>query len=473
MNARQALAKFKQNNITRSADAPAAIHTPDSRTVDPQKIISDLLAQQRQDISSDVRNMVTEILGREIEASQIRATERDQAKREEAQRAVRATSRMSKVFTKVKREVDEELLAAEIDALAAWTLGRSAGVTPASVVERMAARKGADAYSERQIEHLRRSFRSDSLEDGGAWVAEEISAQMVEYRREALIPYRRASTVTLKQGTLKFPKQNSVPLVYWVGEQIAPTATKFKHGTQTMSLRKLAGLAVMTNESLAQIEGMRERFMNELQRSMGHELQRSFYFGTGTEYQPNGIYNQTADSQKIQRTKAGAASTYAEVLGDLVKMQVKLASDYGDGNGSFSLERAVWLMNHVTRGGLIKLLDGSSQYAFFSDMMAVGRLLGCEFDVTDATPRTCSGKALSGGSNSILGLIDYSQITLGQGRNVSVKVADQATLTDSSGATINLFTQDSTAVQSITSQDQILHYDRAATWLYDVDWMTI
>ena len=474
MVANRILTNAATRRFRRTMEANTPAPNPSAPTTSPETFITNQLNQLRVDLSAQQRSMVEEIIGKSIEQAESVRTERDKGKQEAARdRVKKSYGKKQRVFTKRSGEVDEELLAAEIDALASWTLARGAGLTPENIVERMAAKTGEDAYSEAQIEYLRRSFRSDSLEDGGAWVPEQIANQMIEYRREALIPYRRAMVAQLTKGSIKFPKQNSVPLVYWVGEQVAPTATKMKTGTQTMSLRKLAGLAVMTNESLQQIDGLRERFLTQLRRSVAHEAQRAFFFGTGSEYQPNGIYNQTAASQKIQRTKAGATSTYQEIVSDLIKMQVKLASDYGDGNGSFDLGQAVWLMNNVTRGGLLKTLDGSGQYAFFSEMMRAGSLFGCQFDVSDVVPRVTTGTALTGGSNSIMGLIDYSQITIAEGRSVSVKVADQATVTDSAGNSINLFTQDSTALMTIVEQDQLLHYDRAAVWLYDVDWMSI
>lgn len=474
MVANRILTNAATRRFRRTLENNTPAPSPSAPTTSPESFLKDQFNQLRVDLSAENRRVLEELIGKSIEQAESIRTERDKNKQAERREQVSRTyGKKQRVFTKRAGEVNEELLAAEIDALASWTLARASGLTPENIVDRMASKTGEDAYSEAQIEHLRRSFRADSLEDGGAWVPEQIANTMIEYRREALIPYRRAMVAQLNKGSIKFPKQNSVPLVYWVGEQVAPSATKFKTGTQTMSLRKLAGLAVMSNESLQQIDGLRERFLNQLRRSVAHEAQRAFFFGEGTEYRPLGIYQQTAASQKVQRTKAGASSTYQEIVADLIKMQVKLASDYGDGNGSFELSQAVWLMNHVTRGGLLKTLDGSGQYAFFSEMMRAGSLFGCAFDVTDATPRVTTGTALTGGSNSILGLIDYSQITIAEGRSVSVKVADQATVTDSAGNSINLFTQDSTALLTIVEQDQLLHYDRAAVWLYDVDWMSI
>lgn len=459
---------------SRTVDAPPVIHT---ETADPAKLLRSLFDDMKRDLTTHIdaklESKLTDTIGASVEAAQSRMTERDAEKQKAAREASKTAFAKRDAMTG-EIETDKELLAVEIDFTAKRMMNRLAA--PEQLVaqlKREKTEKGEAKYTERQIEYAERSFRADSEADGGVFVPEQIANKIVEYRREALIPYRRCDKITLSKGSIKFPKQNTMPVVNWVGEQIAPTATKAALGSQSMSARKLSGMMVFSNEFLTQIDGGREFFLKQLQRAAAHEQQRAFYFGTGSEYQPNGIWNQTLAAMKIQRTKAGSASTYAEILKDLVKMQTKLASDYADGNGNFDLARAFWVMNHVTRGGLLSTLDGAGQYRFLAEMVQGGEILGCGFDLTDAIPRVTTGTALTGGSNSIMGLIDYSQITYGDGRNVSVQVADQATVTDSAGNSINLFTQDSKALIMFTEQDQLMHYSRAACWLYDIDWMSI
>lgn len=478
LNPHRILTKYSRARRS-GTGAPAAIHTPDSGTVDPQSFMKRMFDEQARQfgelIDSKIAGVLTERIGTSIEAAQLRLTERDIDKQKADREASKASFSKRDALTG-RVEADNELLAVEIDFTARRMLNRTA--SPESLVAALKATKNEDGtkrYTERQIEYAERSFRADSEADGGVFIPEQIANKIVEYRKEALVPYRRANVMPLDKGSMKFPKQNSMPVVQWVGEQVAATATKAALGSQTMSLRKLSGMMVFSNEFLQQIGNGREYFLRQLQRAAAHEQQSAFYFGVGSEYRPNGIYNQTLAAMKVARTKAGAASTYAEIIADLIKMQVRMASDYADGNGNFDLSQAFWLMNHVTRGGLLATVDGSGQYRFLAEMIKGGEILGCGFDVTDAVPRTTTagGAALTGGALSIMGLIDYSQITYGEGRNVSVKVADQATVVDSSGQTINLFTQDSSALVMFTEQDQLLHYSRAASWLTDIDWMSI
>lgn len=435
-------------------------------------------------VEAKLRSFQEDLVGNSVEAAMSSAAERDTAKIAQTRDAAEAKSR-SRVWTERTVERDEELVACEIDMLA--RICRAKGRTSPDVLARnlvaeKVTRTALDGttehvprYSARQIEHIQRSFRADSMSDGGALVPEQVNSEIVAYMREKLIPYNRGRKATLLHGSMKFPKQNSKPFVYWNGEQVAPTATKMAVGTQTMTLKKLSGMGVFSNESLDQVEGFRAYFLSELQKSIALEKQRAFYFGSGSEFQPLGIYYQTRAANKFARTKAGAASTYQEILIDLIKMQTILLRDNADGSGNFDMSSCAWLMNATVRGGLLTILDGQGQFRFLADMIASGSLFGVPFDNTEMVPRTSTtgGAALVGGALSLMGLIDYSQTTIGDSGRNSIRASDQATVPASSGTSINLFTQDSSALIIQTDQDQILHYDSAAVWLTDIDWLTI
>jgi HK97 family phage major capsid protein len=459
-------------NVHEDVQAPA-VTKPDPMAFFERKFKD--LAESVGGIEQRLLAQQTELMGQATERAMGSMTERDAARQEAKRADQRNLNNNGRVYTARAVERDEETLACEIDALARFA-GQKGRTAPESIVRQMKATKAGDGssfYSERQITHLERSFRADSMEDGGALIPEQVNAEIVEYMRANLVSYRRGRNLVLAKGGMRFPKQNTRPLVYWIGEQIAPLATKAGFGSQNMTLKKLGALSVMSNEALSQISGLRQWFLGELQKSSALERQRAFYFGEGAEFRPLGIYQQTDPSMRVARTKAGANATYQEIVTDLVRMQTRLLRDNGDGSGNFSLSNCAWLLNSMVRGGLLTILDGSGQYRFLSEMISAGSLFGVPFDVTDTVPRTGLGAELVGGTASFMGLIDYSNVTVADSGRNSITTADQATVTDSLGASINLFTQDSTALLLTTDQDQLLHYDKAASWLHSIDWMTL
>lgn len=443
--------------------------------IDPQKYIDrkfDELKEHIDQLSAHRKNELNDAWGEAIESAQSAVTDLNKASKEAKRAAGRARytaikgSELSELNTNKPVERDIDLLRAEIDFTARHLLDHRA--RPHEVIERMRASK---QYDERQIAHVERSFRSDSASDGGLLLPEQISNEIIGYNREALVPYRRGRYMRVTKGTMKLPKQNTRPSVFWIGEQTAPTATKLKFKSLSLALKKMGVLAVFSREFLDQVEGVREYVLAEITKSAAHEKQRVFYFGEGTEYRPLGIFQQTRDENKFARTKAGAASTYAEIVKDLVKMIVALRRDNGDGSGNFTLDSVAWLMNSYTFGGLQQTLDGQAQFRFLNEMLAQGNLMGLPFDVSDVVPNTGSGAALTGGTTGVLGLIKYDETVIADSGQNRMDISTEGSVVDSSGNAINLFTQDSSALRMITDQDQVLRHDSAAVWLHTIDWL--
>lgn len=210
-----------------------------------------------------------------------------------------------------------------------------------------------------------------------------------------------------KAKKIKIPTAGTGVTVTWVDEKeaIPPSAGTFSD--VTLEVKKLAGIAVMSNELIADANiDIGNYLLSLFAEAFGTELDRQFYQGTGTVF--DGLCHDVKNWGNIVNVSDLSQITFANVI-DVV---------YGiDQN---YLKNAVWQMHRLVLGKLRKLVDSTTGVPLFfpASQGMPATLLDFPIKIIEAMPTTkLNDKAtaiavLGNPLNSIIGTKTDMSMTL-------------------------------------------------------------
>lgn len=160
----------------------------------------------------------------------------------------------------------------------------------------------------------------------GGYAIETIlqTQSFIELLRNRTTVMQLASVMGGLVGNLEFIRQTAGSTAYWLGEDQDATQTGIEFGTFQMTPKTVAAYSEITRKLLMQSSiDVEARVRADLAIAMAQAIDRAAYYGTGSSYQPLGIFNESGlnlvDFAATQPT-----------FGELVDMETEIAADNAD-----------------------------------------------------------------------------------------------------------------------------------------------
>lgn len=304
------------------------------------------------------------------------------------------------------------------------------------------------------------ALSAGSLAGGGALLTGDTANEVIELLRPVSVMRQiGARQVEIPRGTMRTPRIDVGTSAGYVGEGQSIPTTDLKTGEVSLVARKLAAIAVLTNE-LLQFSGVGANdvdaiVLDDLLDAIGQEENRAFLFGEGTVNEPLGLTNAVAAAHKFG---ANATVNVANVVADLGKAISTLRS------ANIRFRRPAWIFSGRTETFLMTLLNANGNFVFRQEIEN-GRLLRYPFFSTESIPNNLGG----GSDESLVILTDASEIMLGDVDQIAVDRSNAATV-KIDGSDVNLFETDRAALRTRTWNDLVMRHDTGAVIVEAVTW---
>ncbi|MDM5178508.1 phage major capsid protein [Massilia sp. DJPM01] len=175
---------------------------------------------------------------------------------------------------------------------------------------------------------------SRAMNAGGA-PGNQVGAQMIDndvmrgsfidLLRNRCIGMQLATVIAGLVGNVDIPKKTADGQAYWLGEDQDASETGFSLGQISFSPKTLGAYTEITRRLMQQSSmGVEAMVRSDLINSLGQAIDKAFWYGTGGEYQPLGLKNQSGINA-VDFAIVGKP-TFAE----LVQMETEIAADNAD-----------------------------------------------------------------------------------------------------------------------------------------------
>lgn len=151
---------------------------------------------------------------------------------------------------------------------------------------------------ERVTEYLKVRAADNTAQDGtlGAYViTPEVTDKIIDLTIARMPTMELGPTVVRGLvGELPVPTVTGRPTASWVGENGAPTATGFTLGQKILRPKKLAAFSKQSNRLAYMSRGVSDKIIKQqLTNAMALALEEAYINGTGNNYQPKGILQES------------------------------------------------------------------------------------------------------------------------------------------------------------------------------------
>lgn len=306
------------------------------------------------------------------------------------------------------------------------------------------------------------ALSAGSAEGGGLLLVDDPADEVIELLRPMSVMRQiGARTVPIPRGMKSTPRIDVGVTSGYVAEGEAIPTSELKTGAVILTAKKLATLVVFTNELLQFGTGVDlavnvdQIVLDDMLASIGETEDTKFLFGSGSQAEPLGVTNQVAAANKFD---ANATVNVANVVEDLSKAITVLRT------ANVKFRRPAWIFSGRTEVFLQTLLNANGQFVFRQEVEN-GKLLRWPFFATENIPNDLG----AGSDESLIILVDASEVMLGDVSQVSVDRSAQATV-KIDGQDVNLFETDRSAIRVRTWNDLRLRHDVGAAVIEKVKW---
>ena len=275
-----------------------------------------------------------------------------------------------------------------------------------------------------------------SRSDVGALIPEEVSKEMLGKAIDSSFVLQRFRHVPVRGTQVRFPILSQLPLAYWVsGDTGLKQTTELAWANKFLNVEEIATILPVPDNVVADVDAnIWDEAMPLLAEAMGRLLDATVVFGTSAPSTfPTAIVPALTAAGNL--VAEGATAAQGGFMGDLDNLHEKVEAD-GFTVGGFIAEvsaKSKLRKARDTQGrkvdeqrvnGALDMLDG-----FPIDYVMKG-----QWGTASGDPRIIGG--------------DWDQFVVGVRQDITLKVLDQAVITDNTGAIIfNLPQQDMQALR--------------------------
>lgn len=251
----------------------------------------------------------------------------------------------------------------------------------------------------------------------------------------------------LAVGEYHYHKQATRGTAYWIGELQAPTKSGQTFERRTLRMKKIAAYTACSNDMLRQGRGTMDAFVRQdLSDALGLGMETAALRGSGSDYQPRGLINQS-----------GLTTTAA----------------VGANGGQIGLRRLALMANNIEMADLLKgnlgyvthprvtyqlRIQGSEAFSGQTtntpalngqiplNNAKLEELLGYKIRTSTLLPVTLTKGSSTDATYVVFG--DWTQMVMGTWGGLEIKVSNEA-----SDGTNNMFIQDGFFVHALQTMD--------------------
>lgn len=254
----------------------------------------------------------------------------------------------------------------------------------------------------------RAAYNVGTASQGGNVVATNLlAASFIEALTNALMVQAIGCTVLSGLvGNVDVPRRASRAQAYWVSEGGAISESEGTFDRVTLRPKQVGALSSFTRLMIQQGTPDIEMLVrSDLVTILSQAIDYAALFGTGTNNQPTGLFNQSGVATYAMGTNGGALAD----LDPMISMRAKVAAANADAS------RGAYVVNEVTRAALMKLKTSYGEYLFSVEGQSpstVPNLFGNKLYVSNQLPSNLTkGTATSKCSAAVFG--DFSQLIMG------------------------------------------------------------
>lgn len=314
-------------------------------------------------------------------------------------------------------------------------------VTQVSTEDILAQAKKDFPYSKglHKVLEQKKALEAGTPSAGGFTVPLAFSGEYIDALvAKTLIDKLNIRRVPLVHGNLSIPRMDSTSAVSWVGETSTGGKTQPTFGEVNMRAKKLKAITAISNtllnESGVNLEGW---ISEDLMRKTRIALDNAMLNGTGSQYQPLGLKNNSG----IQSTGSSSTALALTTPNDMVALLEQ---------ANVNLENVHWLLNPIGESWLRNKAFTSGPFAWSDEMARTGKLRGFDFHSSSTVAYTPASGGASAYADFWLG--DFAEMMFGVARDITIEISREGSFTDN-GATISAFDQDLTLIRLITECD--------------------
>lgn len=307
--------------------------------------------------------------------------------------------------------------------------------------------------------HKQRALNSGSAAAGGVLVPENMANEIIDILRpNTTFLQAGPRRVPLIGGNYKVPAAASGATAGWRGEgkPVATSQPTFKD--INMTTKFLDTLVPLTNQLIRfSLPDVRAWVEMDMSQSMGVELDRAAYYGSGTVNQPLGI----TKIQGIFRQAAtgGQAPTITQIESDASDLELSMM------NANLPMLGAAWVMNPTTFIFLQNLRDSLGNRFYPELQNATPTWRNKRVFVTTQVP---ANGGVTTDESEIL-LVAFGHVLFGEGTSISFYVSNEASYVKD-GVTVSAFQSDLTLIKASAEADVDMRYLESVAVLSSVRW---
>lgn len=279
-----------------------------------------------------------------------------------------------------------------------------------------------------------------SRTDAAALIPEEVSNEMLGKATEQSAVLQLFRRVPVQAGQVRFPVLSALPMAYWVtGDTGMKQTTEVNWTNKYLNIEEIATIMPVPDNVLADVDAnIWDTAMPLLVEAFGRVLDTAVFFGTNApaSFPTNILAAATAAGNSVNE---GSTAAQGGIFGDIDKVYGVVEEDGFDVTG--------WLAATSAKAKLRSARDSQGR------KLDTGRVSG-DLSTLDGFPIMYPMRGLwpLAGGVGVDGVRmfggDWNQFIVGVRQDITMKVLDQAVITDNTGAIVyNLPQQDMTAIR--------------------------
>ncbi len=278
-----------------------------------------------------------------------------------------------------------------------------------------------------------------SRTDAGSLIPEEVSRDMIRRATDESATLRLFRRVPVSRAQVRFPVLSALPVAYWVnGDTGLKQTTEVNWANKFLNIEELATIMPVPENVIADVEiDVWDEAMPYLVEAFYRALDSAVFFGANAPASFPTNVSAAAAAAGNSITEAATAAQGA-IYGDIDNALSALEADGFDATG---------LVAAMSLRGRLRAARNST-----GDRLDATRTNG-QLSELDGLPVVYPMRALfpaggAAGTNVRAFIGDWSQFVVGIRADITVKILDQAVITDNTNAIIyNLPQQDMTALR--------------------------
>jgi HK97 family phage major capsid protein len=275
-----------------------------------------------------------------------------------------------------------------------------------------------------------------SRSDAGALIPEEVSKAMLGKAVESSVVLRTFRKIPVGRAQVRLPILSALPQAYWVnGDTGLKQTTELGWANKYLNIEEIATILPVPDNVIADVDAnIWDEAMPLMVESIGRVFDSAVFFGTNapSSFPTNIAAAVVAASNTVTEGSAASAGGY---FGDIDSLYEKVEAD--------GFDVSHWVADVSAKSKLRKARDTQGKKLDESRVNgALNSLDGYEIDyaMRGLWPTASSSVRVFGG--------DFGEFVCGIRQDVTMKILDQAVITDPSGAILfNLPQQDMTAIR--------------------------